>query len=308
MAPHEEEQKNSLERESSRPSFPGEKDVMAGPLWHQHKQLSELMGGVLPPWLEPSRGSRVLAIGRGAGGLVYEMALRYPTLHITGIDTNAPNVEQAQTLVRGLGNVTILAQDILHLEDKVFPSASFDLIDVRFLTGNVTLEQFPPLMQSLARICRPGGLLVWTEAELPITTSPACQHLCAMIQSGLQAGGHAFTPGDSMGVTGHMDRWLSDAGYRIMKSEVYAIDISAGSKGHDAFVRQVWISGEQTRTFLLEMGIITAAEFEDVFLQIQREIQEETFCGMLYVRMLVGVRLKVINQIESAMQFFSRDA
>src|SRR6266566_3627599 len=289
MAQYEGEQEQS--HESSGPILSGGEDVAAQVLLQQHRQLNELMGGILPPLLVPSWGSRVLDIGWGAGGLVYEMALRYPSLHITGIDGNASAVEQAQTLVKGLGNVTIIVQDIHHLDDKVFSSASFDLIHLRFLAGDVTLQQFPPLMQSLARICRPGGLLVWTEAELPITTSLACQHLCALMQRGLQAGGRTTSPGNSLGMTARMDRWLSDAGYRITQSEAYAIDISTGSKGHDAFVRQVWISGEQVRTFLLKTGITTAAEFEDVFLKMQQEIQEERFCGMFYMRTLVGVKL-----------------
>lgn len=256
----------------------------------QHRYMSELMGGIFPSWLEPSWGSRVLEIGWCVGGLAFEMALRYPSLHITAIDRNASVVEQAQALVRGLGNVTIFVQDIHHLDDKEFSTASFDLILLRFLAGNVTLERLPPLMQSLARICRPRGLLVWTEADLPITTSHACQHLCAMVQQALKAGGNAFAPGNSMWVTAHMDRWLSDAGYRIVQSKTYAIDFSTGSKGHDTFVRQAWISKEQLRVYLLESGITTAAEFEDVFLEMQQEIQEENFCGIVYLRTLVGVK------------------
>jgi SAM-dependent methyltransferase len=275
--------------ESSGSSLPGNEDEVAY-LLLQHRQLSELMGGVLPPSLEPSWGSRVLVIGWGFGGLVYEMAWRYPSLHITGIDANAHTIEEAQTLVRGLGNVTVFAQDMHHLNDEVFPPASFDLIQLRFLARNVTPQQYPPLMQSLARICRPGGLIVWTEGECPVTTSLACQRLCTMVQMGLQASGRAFTPGNSLGVTARMGRWLGDAGYRITQSRAYAIDISAGSTGHDAFVRQVRLSGEQLRTFLLEMDVTTEAEFEEIYLEMQREIQEEQFCGMLYLRMLVGVR------------------
>jgi len=40
----------------------------------------------------------------------------------------------------------------------------------------------------------------------------------------------------------------------------------------------------------LEKGTTTSAEFEDVFVVMQQEIQEETFCGMVYLRTLVGVK------------------
>ncbi len=283
------EQKEESPESSS--SFLLEQEDIWAKLLLQHRYLSELMGGILPPLLEPSWGSDVLAIGWCVDGLVYEMALRFPSFHITGIDKNSSVVKQAQTLVRWLGNAAMIVQDIHQLDNKVFSSASFDLICLRFLAGDVTLEQFPPLMQSLARICRTRGLLVWTEAELPITTSPACQQLCAMIQQALQASGDAFAPAHSMWVTAHMDRCLSNAGFRIAQSKTYAIDISTGSKGHDTFVRQVLISGEQVRSYLLEKGITTAERFAEVFGEIQQDIQQENFYGMLYLKTLVGVKL-----------------
>jgi SAM-dependent methyltransferase len=259
----------------------------------QYRQLSDLMGGMLPPLLVPSNGCSVLDTGWGMGWCVYEMAVKYPSLHITGIDIDATVVEQAQSHVSGLSNVTVFVQDIHHFEDTVFSIASFDLIHLHFLAGGVKLKQFPPLMQSLARILRPVGSLVWTEAELPITTSLACQNLCTLVQRGLKVRGHAFSPGNagnSLGVIACMGHWLRNAGYRITLSKAHAIDISAGSTGNEAFVTQVNISSEQIRSFLLEVGVTTVTEFENIFLEMQHEIQDEKFCGLLYLRTLVGMK------------------
>jgi len=287
--PQDGKQKQSSK--DSSPLLPGDEDEAAQLLRAQHKQLSALMGGIMPASLEQSWGNRVLVVGWGVGGLVYEMATKYPSLHITGIETNASFLQKSEILVRGLDNVSIFANDIHSFDDEVFPPAWFDLIYLRFLAGDVTVKEFSPLMQSLGRICRPGGLFVWTEMEMPITTSLACQHLCKLLQSGLQAAGRAFSPGNSLGVTMSMDLWLDEAGCRITQSQTYAIDISAGLKENAAFMRQWRFSGEQLHTFLLKMGVTTEAEFEEVFLEMQREIAGDRFCGLLYLRMLVGVRL-----------------
>ena len=53
---------------------------------------------------------------------------------------------------------------------------------------------------------------------------------------------------------------------------------------------QLDISSEQICSFLLEAGVTTVTEFEDIFLEMQQEIQEEKFCGLLYLRTLVGMR------------------
>ena len=259
----------------------------------QYRKLSELMGGMLPPLLVPSNGCYMLDSGWGMGWCVYEMAVKYPTLYITGIDRDATVVEQAQSHVNGLNNVTVFVQDIHHFEDTIFSTASFDLIHLHFLAGDVKLQQFPPLMQSLARICSPGGSLVWTEAELPITTSLACQNLCTLVQQGLRVKGHAFSPGNagnSMGVIACMGHWLRNAGYRITQSKAHVIDISAGSTGNEAFVTQVNISSEQICSFLLEAGVTTVTEFEDIFLEMQQDIQDEKFCGLIYLRTVVGMK------------------
>ena len=256
-----------------------------------YSQLSELMGGMLPSMIVPVQGSRVLDIGWGMGESVYELALKYPTLHITGIDKNESVVEQAQSRVHELNNVEVFVHDMHHFENHVLSPAPFHLLHLHFLAGMITLQQFPPFFQSLARTCHPGGLLVWTEAELPITTSLACQHLCSLVLRGLQARGHVFSQGNSLGLTARMGSMLSDAGYKCTQSKAYAIDISARSNGNHAFVAQLSIARQHICTFLLEVEITTVTEFEALYLEMQQEIQEEQFCGLLYLRTVVAMKL-----------------
>lgn len=257
---------------------------------HIYRQLSELMGGLLPPYIVPALGSHVLDIGWGMGESVRELAIKYSSAHITGIEMDISIVEQAQSLVQGLDNATILVQDFHHLDDTVLTPASFGLIHLHFLAVKISLQQFPLLLSSLARVSLPGGILVWTEGELPITTSLACQNLCALILQALRLRGHALSQGNSLGLTAQMSGMLDEAGYRCTQSKAYAIDISARSKGHDAFMSQLSISRSQIRAFLLESGLTTIAGFEDLYMEMIREIQEEQFCGLLYIRTVVASR------------------
>jgi len=272
--------------------FLTENEAEVARLMLQHRRLTELMGNALPPRLDLSRVRRILDVGCGVGAWVYEMAWRHPDMRLVGIDKSAFFIEQAlRHIFGGLPNITYLVQDMHHLEGEMFAPGSFDLIHMCFLVGDVTVQAFRPLLRSLAELCRPGGFFTWTEAEFPLTTSPACQHLSSLVAHALQAAGRAFTPGHALGITPHMGHWLRDAGYRITQDQAYAIEVSAGSKGHEMFARQAYVFGYQVRPFLLETKARTATEFEKVFAQMQKEIWDESFCGLCFLRTVVGVRL-----------------
>lgn len=163
-----------------------------------------------------------------------------------------------------------------------------DLIHLHFLAVAITSQQFPPFIQSIAQNCKHGGSLVWTEAELPITTSLACKRFCSLVLQGLQAKGLVFSHGNSIGLTTRMDGLLGDARCQITQSKAYAIDISQGSRGNAAFLSLVRMASMHIRTLLIETGVTTEAEFEPMFVEIQQEMQKPQFCGLLYLRTIVG--------------------
>ncbi len=253
-----------------------------------YTQLSELMDGTLPPFVIPSSGMRVLDTGWGMGESVYELSLKYPTLHITGITKDESIFMHAQSLITGLNNVSLCMQNIPQLDDSFLTPASYELIHVHFLAAEITLQEIPQLLKSLSRLSRSGRYIVWIEAELPITTSIAFQRLCSLLLQALQVRGQAHTQGNTLGLTARMGRMLEEAGYKYVYSKAYAIDISAMSKGNDACISQLSISRQQIRTFLLESGLTTDSEFEDLYEEIQQEIREKWFCGLLYVRTVVA--------------------
>jgi hypothetical protein len=91
--------------------------------------------------------------------------------------------------------------------------------------------------QACAALCRPGGILCWMEAELPITNSPAFERLTSLVCEALQRVGQSFIPErmwewaelfaarsgktgvdrssykrHHLGITPMLGRWLRDAG------------------------------------------------------------------------------------------------
>jgi len=254
-----------------------------------HRHLSESMGGILPVALDLSKVKRVLDVECGAGGWVYDLAWRYPSLHVTGTDSRPELVKEAQALAERAGNATVFEQEIHSLSEQVVPLESFDMVHARCLVSRLSPQEYPSVLASLVRRCRSDGLFVWEEAEFPLTNSTACEQLYQLIQAAMQAAGRTFTPGHALGITAMMSKWLKEAGCQVTLDDAYAIDLSAGMSGHSALLHQTYLMSKQLRPFLLEKGDTTGTELEALYARLRQEMAAAGFRGVAYVRTLVGM-------------------
>ena len=121
--------------------------------------------------------SSILEIGSGAGEWLRAVAHGYPHLQCIGIDQDAGMVKAANVLAQrdDLAQVAFLAQELDEMLPTLFPQGSFDLVHLSMLGRYILTAKYPALAQACAALCRPGGMVCWTEAELPITNSPACE-------------------------------------------------------------------------------------------------------------------------------------
>jgi len=205
--------------------------------------IVEEMGALLPGQLlaacDPSHARTVLEIGCGAGAWLRAVARQYPDLQCIGIDQDERLVKVANALAQRdhLAQVAFLVQELNDLSPTLFPQGSFDLVHLSFLGRYILTANYPALAQTCTALCRPGGIVCWTEAELPITTSPAFERLTALVCEALQKAGQSFIPErmwewaehfaarsgmtvierssykrHSLGITPMLGRWLRDAG------------------------------------------------------------------------------------------------
>ncbi|MFL5654309.1 MAG: class I SAM-dependent methyltransferase [Ktedonobacteraceae bacterium] len=162
--------------------------------------IIEEMGELLPAKLlaecDLSRARSVLEIGCGTGEWLRAVARQYPDLQYIGIDQNELQVKAANALAYrdGLAQVAFLAHAINDLPPTLFPEASFDLVHLSFLSRYILTVDYPSLARMCAALCRPGGMVCWTEAELPITTSAAFERLTSLVCEALQRAGQSFIP------------------------------------------------------------------------------------------------------------------
>lgn len=217
--------------------------------------LLEEMGELLPaPLLEEcdlSGTHSILEIGCGGGEWLRAMARRYPHMRCIGIEQDDLIAKVANSLAYrdGLPHAAFLAVDLNDITPALFPETSFDLVHISFLGRYILTADYPALARVCAALCRPGGIVCWTEAELPTTTSAAFERLIALVCEALQWAGQSFIP-ESMwewaelvasrsgkagvdrspyqrrhlGITPMLGRWLREAGCGAQREKpIYSI-------------------------------------------------------------------------------------
>jgi ubiquinone/menaquinone biosynthesis C-methylase UbiE len=138
----------------------------------------------------------VLEIGCGHGYWLGEMARAYPHLLCIGLDQDEGQIRSANALAQqlGLAHTTFLARRLDDFSSTSFPTQVYDLVHLSLLSRYVLTANYPALAKTCASLCRPGAMLCWTEAELPITNSPAFERLTSLVCEALQRVGQSFIP------------------------------------------------------------------------------------------------------------------
>ncbi len=208
------------------------------------KEMGELLPAKLLAQCDLSRARAILEIGCGTGAWLRAMARQYPDLQCLGIDEDELQVQVANALASrdGLPQVACLAHNINDLSPTLFPERSFDLIHLSFLSRYILMADYPALAQMSAALCRRGGVVCWTEAELPITNSAAFERLTSLVCEALQRFGQSFIPERmwewadlvaarsqkagierfssqrrALGITPMLGRWLRGAGCGVQR-------------------------------------------------------------------------------------------
>jgi ubiquinone/menaquinone biosynthesis C-methylase UbiE len=279
----------------------------SGPLWRAFwrrdlfsRTLIRHLGGFTPGLeVDWTRMQAVLDVGCGTGAWATMLARRYPHLDVLGIDADPEVLEMARTLTftHEVTTARFLRQDVRTLDESSLPLDHFDLVHLAFLAEAILSVDYAALARALLRLLRPGGVLVWTEAEFPLTISAACERLFALTLQALDHAGQTFLMRDwglssqslldrsrtFLGITPMLGSWLRATGYEYQQQTVAALDVSHGQPLHSQFVNAVLEFARRIQPFLLRHDVIKMAACEQLCEEVYRELRAPGFSGMAYV-------------------------
>jgi ubiquinone/menaquinone biosynthesis C-methylase UbiE len=279
-----------------------------------HQEVSAQLGQ-LPDALRMAliQAKYVLDIGCGAGMWLTDMAKQHPYSDYFGVDCDASLVALAyqhagQQRVR---NVVFLVDDMNHLDPIVFHEGVFGYINLAFVAQAMLNTDYAALAKTLYRLCCPGGAIVWTECDLPITTSKAFARISKLLYRALDAVGHRYGPPSPLqeimeeqrkkqglpeperghlAITPMLHYWLACAGCVEVREEVRSVDVSSYARAHSVFVEQMPFFLHKIRPFLTVGQTIDERAFDRLADAAMREINAEDFCGRIYALTAWGRR------------------
>lgn len=260
-------------------------------LVHQDRLFTSQMGTLFPERLDLSTVQTVLDIGCGPGGWVLDVAVSYPWMHLVGIDISPQMIKHARMLAtaENVFNVEFVEMDAR--EPLRFSDASFDWINARFIHSFMRQEMWSPLLQECLRLLRPGGVLRLTELEGVFTNSVPIEKLNSYFGRAMYASGRGFSPvGRSSGITVVLKRFLADAGFHTLHHQAFGLDGSAQSQAAQRWKEDFLLLYYLLAPFLVATGVTTHQEMEELYAEAIHDLDEPTFCSMLYMLSVWGCK------------------
>jgi len=235
------------------------------------------MGGVLPEQPDLTGFDRVLDVGCGTGGWLIEAAQTYPAMSVVGIDISRRMVQYARAQAQAHqvnGRVKFHVMDVLHTLE--FPTAFFDLVNLRFGVSFLRTWDWLKLLSELLRVTRPGGVVRVTECEIGSqSNSPALMRLDEMIRCAFYRAGHLFTE-ETTGVTDHLARLLDQYRCQQVQTKAYAMEYRAGTVEGEAYCEDMTLLFQTTRPFIQKWGC-AGQDYDAIYQQALKEMRQPDF-------------------------------
>lgn len=239
--------------------------------------------GLFPPDVDPTALPRVLELACGPGNWAVDAAFAYPEMELIGVDISQTMIQyaRAQAWSQRLQNVSFRVMNILKPLD--FENDTFHFVNACFLTGFMSPEDWPGLLQECKRVLHPGGTLRLLEAEdFGITNSPAIEHFTQLIIAAERKLGRAFfAVGRFAGTMAMLAPLLRRSGFQDVHQQSYIIDWSADAADHQALSENIKAVLPLLKPFLLNADVISAEGFEELNQQALVEMNAPDFVAIM---------------------------
>jgi SAM-dependent methyltransferase len=260
-------------------------------VFEQSKLFTRAMGGLFPDNLDLSGVRRVLDLGCGPGQWAGDVAFEYPEWKVVGVDINETMIAYAHAVARSQGRPNISFEMMDLTRPLVFADTSFELINARFITGFQDQASWPILLAECRRVLAPGGILLLSEGERGISTSPALQRLEGWLTRALCEQGRTFSvDGQTIGIVHMLSRLLEQAGFVAIEQRPFLLDASYDSPLYASSVREFEVTYALLQPYLVDAGVVDAMTYVKTYHQMLAETHQHDFRCLAFGTSAWGVK------------------
>jgi ubiquinone/menaquinone biosynthesis C-methylase UbiE len=242
----------------------------------QDEMITAAMGGILPEQPDPTALRRVLDVGCGTAGWLIEAARTYPIMSLVGIDISQRMIEYARAQAQACHvdhRIEFHVMDALQTLD--FPTASFDLVNLRLSSSFVRTWDWPKILTELLRVTCPSEVVRVTDCQFFQSNSPALTQLNEMLVCALFRAGHQFTQ-EMTGLTSRLAQMLEQYGCEQVQIKAYAIEYPAGTVEGEVFYEDMKLFFQTIRPFIQKWSC-AARDYEVIYQQALGEMHQPDF-------------------------------
>jgi len=272
--------------------FDTESAVEMGRLIDQDRMITAAMGGPLVGLSNLPSQAQILDLGCGPGGWVLDVAYARPTIEVAGVDISQTMVAYANARARTqlLTNASFGVMDIRQPLD--FSSASFDLVNARFLVGALKREDWAPFIAECTRVLKPGGILRLTEpVDFGISNSIAFEQLMSLSSQALWKNGYGFSvDGRTYGMTTMLPSFLRNAAYQHVHCLAYVLEFSADGDAWQDMYNNYQAAASVAPPLFIKAGLVTPAEIALIYQKLLLEMLSADFRGMWHLVTTQGTK------------------
>jgi ubiquinone/menaquinone biosynthesis C-methylase UbiE len=238
--------------------------------------MNEAMGSLLPEQVDLTDVERVLDVACGPGGWAIEVAFRYQDIEVVGIDISELMIRYATSLAQVQERFNVAFSTMDARKPLKFPDGDFGLVNARFMAAFLPSEEWPRVVKEFARITRPGGTIVLTEAdvfEAGSTNSPALEELNGLCREAVRRTGLQTS------ITPLLDQFLQQAGCQHIQHTWHSLDFSSGTPAHETIVSNLSYAYKLIQPLLLKIGQATQKQLDTLYMQGLGEMLLDSFCA-----------------------------
>jgi len=248
--------------------------------------ITRAMGGLFAEHPDLTQVQQVLDVCSGPGGWALELAFMYPHLEVIGIDKSRNMVDyaRAQARVQHLENAFFQIMDIT--EPLQFPDDCFDIVNARFISSFLSVDDWPRVACELTRVVKPGGIVRLTEFDEPgVSNSPAHEKMKQLYGLALKRSNQSFYPlqeNPHRGITPMLEKFLRDAGCLYICEQAHVVNYSSGKRAAIGNYENLKVVYKLGQPFLIAADVATQEELDKLYEQMLLEMLSEDFRALWY--------------------------